>query len=158
MSKFILNLYLSQQIPLLCGTIQPLFIIYGRVVGGGGNWGGPSLLGKSQQVPMSSVGFTKESPENLFNHASYRLICVYIFFNQSCVLNMKWQVLILYHINSYTHDSTRSVSLLQARREEGFLVLLPSKYRIHYIHKHVFANAMSNDQNMFVFISPQKFR
>ncbi len=27
MSKFILNLYLSQQIPLLCGTIQPLFIM-----------------------------------------------------------------------------------------------------------------------------------
>jgi len=89
-------------------------------VGGGGNWGGPSLLGKSQQAPMSSVGFTKESPENLFNHASYRLICVYIFFNQSCVLNMKWQVLILCHID-LTHTIVLIVSAYNRPEEKrGF--------------------------------------
>ncbi len=45
----------------------------------------------------------------------------------------------------HIHDSASSVSLLQARREEGFLVLLPCKYRVHNIYKHVFANAMLND-------------
>ncbi len=69
---------------------------------------------------MSSVGFTKESPENLFNHASYRLICVYIFFNQSCVLNMKWQVLILCHID-LTHTIVLIVSAYNRPEEKrGF--------------------------------------
>jgi hypothetical protein len=39
--------------------------------------------------------------------------------------------------HTHTH-STSSVSLLQARREEGFLVLLLWKYRVHSIHEHVF--------------------